>query len=205
MNKNFDIDVNCNSNFKPKYNQIINQGIDIHKKDTLINALLFGFANERKTLDKSLLKNISEEYVGLIATYVPMDCYYLSSDFENIFTFGIASCCGLVIYSNNNRFLMHISPNCNSNQVLSLLDILNLSENSEVYIFPGSACIYEKNGNRFDYKKLANELRLLGNSVFIRIFKFYSGGIYFLGDNLFIDDNGPICIKKFEKSDIIKR
>ena len=165
----------------------------------------FGIAKKKEELDNNILRYVNDESIEKTAIFVPMDYYHVSNNDENMFTFGIGSCCGLFISNESISFLMHISPKFSAEKIFSLLKYLNLSNCGEVYIFPGSACQFGKGGNLFDYQQLANKLEFLNNNIYIRTFNSISGSVYFLENKLIVDDGEQICIKDFKKSSIIRK
>lgn len=189
------------------FNKIFDKGIykkylESYQSDiNVINS--FGIAKTKEILEGKSI--IDENYIGETAIFVPMDYYCLINDEENAFTYGIGSCCGLVIFNGNSKFLMHISPKHSVDEILTLLESLNLSSNGEVYIFPGNACELGRGENQINYKLLANKLELLNNNVYVRKFNSISGGVYLLKDKLVIEDNNPYYIKRFENSTTIKK
>lgn len=196
-----------------KYNLDFNKIIDkksiknyLENYQRDINTInLFGIAKAKETLDRKSIGVIDVTYIGETAIFVPMDYYCVINHEENAFTFGIGSCCGLVILNRNAKFLMHISPRHSTDEVLTLLKVLHLSDNGEVYIFPGNACEFGKSGNQVNYKQLANKLELLNNKVYVRKFSSMSGGVYLLNDKLIIWDEEPYYIKNFENSNSLKK
>ena len=195
-----------------KYNFDFNKIIDKSNKkyfekikENLSKVTIFGIAKNKMQLDRESIKCLGEEYSKVTGIFVPMDYYSLTFNEDNAFTLGIGSCCGLVIFNGNFKFLMHISPKCSFDNILALLSTLNILYDGEAYIFPGSACEYEKNGNKMNYNQLANELKKFGNNVYIRKFNSISGSVYLLNGNLIIIDDKPIEIKDFENSTGIKK
>ena len=146
----------------------------------------FGIAKVKEILDGKSIGSIDAAYVGEPAVFVPMDYYCVINPEENAFTCGIGSCCGLVIFNGNDKFLMHISPKHSTDEILNLLGLLNLSNNGEVYIFPGNICEFGRGGNQIDYEHLSNKLESLNNKVYVRKFNSISGGVYLLDDKLII-------------------
>ena len=174
-------------------------------KENLSIANAFGIAKNKMQLDRESIKYLGEEYSEVTGIFVPMDYYYLTFSEDNAFTFGIESCCGLVIFNKNYKFLMHMSPKYNVDNILALLNILNILYDGEVYIFPGCACEYGKGGNKINYNQLANELKKFGNNIYIRKFNSISGSVYLLDGKLIIIDDKPIEIKDFKNSTSIKK
>lgn len=50
-----------------------------------------------------------------------MDYYSLIDNEENAFTYGIGSNCGLVIFNDDSKFLMHISTKNFANEIITLV------------------------------------------------------------------------------------
>ena len=112
-----------------------------------------------------------------------MDNYCIVNDNQNMLTYGIGSCCGLVVRKGNTNFLMHISPINSADDILALLEFLGLNYESEIYIFPGSNCTYDGNNVKFDYNYLATKLNNK-NNVTLRKFNSMSGSVYLLDGKL---------------------
>ncbi len=195
-----------------KYNFDFNRNIDKSNeeyfkkfRENISKANKFGIIKNKMQLDSESIKCLGDEYSEVTGIFVPMDYYSLTFNEDNAFTFGIGSCCGLVIFNGNYKFLMHISPKYSFDNILALLSTLNILYNGDVYIFPGSACEYEKGGNKMDYNQLADKLKKFGNNVYIRKFNSISGSIYLLDGKLIIIDDKPIEIKNFQNSTGIQK
>ncbi len=159
----------------------------------------FRFFKHLTTITHAELGNIGDEYVGIQAHCVPMDNYCLVNDNQNMLTYGIGTCCGLVVRKGNTNFLMHISPINSADDILYLLEFLGLNTESEIYIFPGRNCIYDGKDIEFDYNELANKLSI-NNNVTLRKFNSMSGSIYLLDGKLILDDSEPILVTEFNNS-----
>ena len=109
-----------------KYNLNYDQNIDKSNeeyfkkfRENLIKANVFGIAKNKMQLDEESIKCLGEKYSKVTGIFVPMDYYCLTLGEDNAFTFGIGSCVGLVIFNKNYKFLMHISPKYNVDNILS--------------------------------------------------------------------------------------
>ncbi len=173
--------------------------------ETIDIAYQFGIAKTKVQLEEKSLECLDETYLKEVGIFVPMDYYSLTFSEDNVFTFGIGSCCGLVIFNGNYKFLMHISPKNGTDNILALLEELSILYDGEVYLFPGNACEYEKDGNKLDYIQLANKLESCNNNVYVKKFNSISGSIYLLNGKLIIIDDKPIEIKIFEVSTGLKK
>lgn len=76
---------------------------------------------------------------------------------EILATYGIITCCGIVIKSDNGIVLMHVDATINPNDIIELLDDLKIGYNSEILLVPGALC------NDFDYNTLKLNLENRGN------------------------------------------
>ena len=61
------------------------------------NAYQFGIAKVKVKLEEKSLECLDESYLKETGIFVPMDYYSLTLSEDNVFTFGIESCCGLVV------------------------------------------------------------------------------------------------------------
>ncbi|HOZ54198.1 MAG TPA: hypothetical protein PKY25_02605 [Bacilli bacterium] len=146
-------------------NNFINKE-DLAKLKKELNSFNMFIAEKKKSkvvLTESILGKRFSQFVGEEAVEVGMDHYYLSNKDENMFTLDVAPCCAIYVEKDLQTFLMHISPIQKVEDIINLLSCLSLSRNANVTVFPGPKC--KTNGSNFDYLKLVEELKQLGNDV----------------------------------------
>lgn len=134
--------------FKPNKND------NIIFKDYLYNReKIRKSTNIRSGLNKGFLVYSNE----MTVIDVGQDEYAIKSSDEILITYGIITCCGIVVKNENGIALMHIDATIKPNYVIELLDDLEFGYNSEVVLVPGALC------NDFDYYTLISNLENRGN------------------------------------------
>lgn len=88
--------------------------------------------------------------------------YGVSNEDDILFTYGIAPCCGLVLYDENVRVLFHLDGSITSEDVIEITNNLGLRADTTALFAPGATCSMP---GSFEYKKLEEEYRKLGYKV----------------------------------------
>lgn len=94
--------------------------------------------------------------------YVEQCGYGISKEDDVLFTYGIEPCCGLVLYDENTRVLLHLDGSVTPEDVIEITKGIGLQENATAVFAPGTAC---RNQGCFEYKKLEDEYRKIGYEV----------------------------------------
>ncbi len=95
---------------------------------------------------------------NMTITDVGQDEYAIRENDEILVTYGIITCCGIIVKNDKGLALMHIDALVQPEEVIELLDNLGFGYNSEVILVPGALC------NDFDYHSLALDLENRGNN-----------------------------------------
>lgn len=95
------------------------------------------------------------DYNTLVAD-VGMNEYYIRKNSEILITYGIITCCGMIVCDPTNVMLAHLAPDVTKEDVSLLLDENNFDSKAKMYLFPGFASfvdyesIIDHVGNQLD-------------------------------------------------------
>ncbi len=132
--------------------------IDLNNNDSVKEYLYSREKIEKSTnIRDGFNKGVLVYPVGMTIIDVGQDEYAIKENDEILVTYGIITCCGIIVQNNNRLVLMHIDATIQPNDVILLLDNLGFGYNSEILLVPGVLC------NDFDYHTLALDLENRGN------------------------------------------
>ena len=93
---------------------------------------------------------------------VEQDGFATSYEDDILYTYGIEPCCGLVLCDENVRILFHLDGTIKPEDVISITDKINLSQNAIVIVAPGASCGMP---GSFNYKQIEEEYKRRGYMV----------------------------------------
>ena len=135
---------------------------------SIINAELKRLKNRKSTRQLSDLKKVQE---GFLVEDSVIDIgeqeYGFSNGEDILYTFGIETCCGVIVYDKEKRFLCHLDGSINYSEVLELIERIKFdAAQTSIIIVPGATCGLIE--GCFDYKALQKLLIDKGFKVIIQ-------------------------------------
>lgn len=143
-----------------------------------------------KTVHYGFNKYLYKYDFNTLVADVSMNEYYIRHGSEVLITYGIITCCGIVVYDKNNLMLAHLAPDVSGFDVITLLDENKFESNFQILLFPGFACYV-------DYNDIINCVKDRTNNLFCQRFKGKYGVIYVDGEDLVIG-NAKELERKFK-------
>lgn len=142
-----------------------------------------------KTIHHGFNKYIYKYDLSTLVADIGMNEYHIRDDMEVLITYGIITCCGMVVYDKNNLMLAHLAPDVSGFDVISLLEENKLGSNSQILLFPGFACYV-------DYNDIINCVKDRTSNLSLNKFTGKYGVIYIDGKDL-VMGNAKKIEKKF--------
>ena len=136
-NNNIIIDKLDDNIVKPKLRENTAQLTDTKKKK-------FGFKLNQSIID------------------VEQNGYSICYGNDTLYTYGIEPCCGLVVCDENVRILFHLDGTITLEDVLTITDEANLSQDAMVIVIPGASCGIP---GSFNYKLIEEDYKRKGYKV----------------------------------------
>lgn len=127
---------------------------DINNNNIIFNGIDDNI-NQRLIENKGHLSDVKKKSFGFDLNRTVIDVeqngYGISYGDDILHTYGIDTCCGLVLFDENVRILFHLDGTITPTEVLEITDKINLSKNTIAIVIPGTAS--EMKGT-FDYKQI---------------------------------------------------
>ena len=166
--------------------------IDVYEKkfkeEANSAAIIFKQAKKRSLNREQYLDLLPEqltEYIDQDTYQVEMDGYHISKTNDNMFTYGIGSCSGLVVQKGQTTLLVHISPKRTTKEIINLLSFYKLDRDAIIHIFPGSS--YKPEQSNFNLIELEQILKI-SNNVIYSPFIDIVGNIFIYNNNIYTMD-----------------